>query len=264
MGHFLIVSRIDKIFEHNEIAKEYDVGFEINDFFYPAILDDEDKLNDIIERYLELGIPKNSTMHGAFFDLAIFSQDKKIREVSCYRMEQSMKIAKRLGVKSVVFHANYNSNLSSDSYIKNFINLSIEYLKVLLEKYPNINIYMENMFEESPYVLKGISEGLKEYDNYGVCLDYAHAIVYGSSIELEDWITELIDYIKHIHINDNDLEGDLHLPVGSGKINWKDFSKYYEKYFKKFSVLIETNEPDDQRKSLEFLKENLGLSFCIS
>lgn len=259
MGRFLIVSRIDKALEHIEIAKEYDVGFEINDFYEPDILEDKVKLNEIIDRYLKLGFPKNSTMHGAFYDLAIFSRDKKIREISCYRMEQCMDIAKRLGIKGVVFHTNYNSKLSGEAYIKSFINSSVEYLKYLLEKYPDINIYLENMFDETPDVLKGISEGLKEYDNYGVCLDYAHASVYGSSINIDDWIKDLIVYIKHLHINDNDLEKDLHLPVGSGKIDWKEFSKYYEKYFKDISILIETNEPKDQKKSLEYLKEYINI-----
>ena len=41
MGRFMIVSRMKKLQEYIKIAKEYDVSFEINDFYEPEILDDD-------------------------------------------------------------------------------------------------------------------------------------------------------------------------------------------------------------------------------
>ena len=35
MGRFMIVSRMKKLQEYTEIAREYDVSFEINDFYEP-------------------------------------------------------------------------------------------------------------------------------------------------------------------------------------------------------------------------------------
>ena len=258
MGKFLIVSRIDKVLEYIEISKEYDVGFEINDFYEPDILDDEERLNEIIDRYLKLGLPKNSTMHGAFFDLAIFSKDKKIHDISCYRMKQCMEIAKKISVRAVVFHINYNCELSGDIYNSNFVASTSEFLKELLEEYPDINIYIENMFAKGPYIFKRIADVLKDYNNFGVCFDWAHAIVFGKSVPVEEWVEVLGEYIKHIHINDNDLNNDLHLPVGTGEIDWNEFAKYYDRCFKNCTVLIETNEPDGQIKSLEYLKKKLN------
>lgn len=258
-GRFLIVSKVDRLKEYKEISEEYSVAFEINDFFVPAILDDKEKQEEIIQEYFKVGIPKGSTMHGAFFDIAIFSQDKKIREVSELRMLQSMEIARRLGVKGVVFHTNYNPYLPSQVYKDQLIATTSDYLAKLLEQFSDIEIYMENMFDTEPDILEGISKKLEGYKNYGVCLDWAHVNVYAHN--KGEWIDSLKTYVKHIHINDNDFNSDLHLPVGDGKINWEQFFVYYLNYFyeNRSSILIETNEPCGQRKSLEYMKKNFKL-----
>lgn len=256
MGRFLIVSKADKLEEYMQISKEYHVSFEMNDFFVPQLLDDKEKLEAIIEQYVKAGIPQNSTMHGAFLDLAIFSSDEKIRQISELRMEQSMEIAKKLGLKGVVFHANYNDGIPGEGYKQHVIDSTSKYLAKLLTKYPTIDIYVENMFETEPDVLKGISEQLQEYQNYGVCLDWAHVNVYGNTSE--KWIEMLNPYVKHIHINDNDKKTDLHLPLGTGKIDWEKFFAYYKKYFQNCSVLIEINHPSDQKQSLDYIREKFG------
>ena len=257
MKGFSIVSKAERFDEYMQLSKEYDVSFEINDFFNANLLNNQVELEKTINTYLERGIPKNSTMHGAFLDLAIFSTDDKIREISEFRMKQSMEIADRLGLKGVVFHANYNPSIPGDGYRKHVIHSTAVYLAKLLNEYPHIDIYVENMFETDPEVMKGISEELKEYKNYGVCLDWAHVNVYGNANE--SWVNELYPYVKHMHINDNDLMNDLHLPVGDGKIDWKQFFDYYNKYFKECSVLIETTNPADQKLSLDYIRENLHL-----
>lgn len=254
MGRFLIVSKVDKLDEYTQLAKEYDVSFEINDFFDPEILNDKKQLEAVMDTYKKVGIPKHSTMHGAFLDLAIFSREDKIREWSEFRMEQSMQIAKDLGVEGVVFHTNYNPGIPGEQYREYLVHSSAEYITKLLEKYPQIQIYMENMFENRPDVLEGISKRLESYPNYGVCLDWAHVNVYGDV--KEEWIEKLRTYVRHLHINDNDLVTDLHLPVGDGRIDWKQFFGYYRDYFEDCSVLIETNEPCNQRKSLEYIRKN--------
>ncbi len=254
MGRFLVVSKVDKLSEYKAIADQYDVGFEINDFFNPKVLDDEEEQSRLIQQYQDAGIPESSTMHGAFFDVVVFSSDEKIVEISKLRMRQSMGIAKRLGVQGVVFHTNGNPMLSGDVYDENVIERTAEYLEELLQTYPDINIYLENMFDATPKILARISERLCRYANYGVCLDYAHASI--SDLPMSDWVEALAPYLKHIHINDNDLKKDLHMPVGSGSINWNQFAKYYRTHFDQCSILVETTKPEDQIQSLNYLKEN--------
>ena len=84
------------------------------------------------------------------------------------------------------------------------------------------------MFDEAPDVLRGLAEEMADYRNFGVCLDYAHAVISGTKTEV--WMKELAPYIKHMHINDNDLKNDLHQAIGTGTIDWKKFSEEMEKY----------------------------------
>lgn len=257
MERFMIVSKADKLDEYMRISEEYNVSFEINDFYEPEILDDNKRQEAVIETYLKRGVPGGSTMHGVFCDIAVFSRDKKIREVSEWRMQQSMQIAKALGVKGVVFHTNYNPSLSDEGYVRYFVNSTSEFLSQLLEAYPDIQLYVENMFETKPYILEQISLRLDKYSNYGICLDWAHANIFGSGIE--EWIQSIAAYVKHIHINDNDLMNDLHLPVGSGKIKWNQFFEYYNQYWEHCSILVETEEPCGQRDSLEYIRKHFGM-----
>jgi sugar phosphate isomerase/epimerase len=108
------------------------------------------------------------------------------------------------------------------------------------------------MFDTTPDIMVKLSESLCKYDNYGVCLDYAHAAI--SKVEPEKWARDLSPYIKHIHINDNDLVSDLHLAWGDGQIDRQTFYKCYTKYMSEATVLIETNSIDNIKKSLTKLK----------
>lgn len=256
MGRFLIVSLADKLDDYEALAREYGVGFEYNDFYGSDVLDDENALADIIGRYEETYVPEYCTMHGAFIDVVVFSQDKEIARISKLRIRQSLEVARRIKAKGVVFHTNVNPYLTYDGYMEQAIEGIADYLEELLKEYRDINIYVENMFDDNPYTLLGISKRLSIYDNYGVCLDYAHASL--SHTDMDIWIKELHSFVKHLHINDNDLIHDLHMPVGAGRINWNTFRDFYLKYFRDCSVLIETTDPSNQRESIEYLKQ-LGI-----
>lgn len=254
MGGFLVVSKLDRLQEYKAIAKKYDVGFEINDFYEARVLDDLEEQKRMIGQYLEVGIPDGSTMHGAFLDVVVFSSDEKIAEISRLRMRQSLEVAKKLGVCGVVFHTNCNPMLTGEVYDNNVVLKTVEFMKELLREYSDIQLYLENMFDASPRILAEISKQLSEYPNYGVCLDYAHASI--SKVPMSDWVETLAPYLKHIHINDNDLKKDMHLALGTGQIDWNQFAKYYRTHFDQCSVLIETTAPEDQIQSLNYLKEN--------
>lgn len=236
-----------------QLAKEYNLGFEYNDFFMPDVLDDEEKTKDIIRHYKKNCLPEFTTLHGAFFDVIPFSPDKRIREIADLRIEQSIRIAKELGAKAVVFHTNYNPFLNAESYLDTWIQNNIAYWSGVLKRHSDINIYLENMFDINPDLMVALSEWLCKYENYGVCLDYAHASL--SDVAPEIWAEKLSKYIKHVHINDNDLVSDLHLAWGDGKINRASFYECYEKYMNGATVLIETTPMENKIQSLDMLKK---------
>ena len=72
----------------------------------------------------------------------------------------------------------------------------------------------------------------------------------------DEWVRTLAPYIRHMHINDNDLENDLHLPVGDGRLDWQEFDRIVRKYRIEAPVLVEVNGYEAQRKSLEYMRRS--------
>lgn len=258
MSNFLIIPHLDNMAESLSLAEKFGFGFEYNDFFSPEILDDTRKSEEITARYKSCRLPERCTMHGAFLDVLVFSEDKEIREISRKRVVQSIEASKKIGAEAVVFHTNHNPLLTAEGYRKNWLERNEFFWREILSEYPDTAVYMENMFDDSPDMLASLSERLSDIRNFGVCFDYAHASSFGRNTEISEWVKKLASYVKHLHINDNDLKNDLHLAVGCGKINWTEFKEYYFEYFSECTVLIETSDIEAQKKSADFLK-NIGI-----
>lgn len=248
MKQLLVIPKINELSKSLELAEEYGLGFEFNDFFFPDILDDKAAREELTERYIKAGLPEYRTLHGAFFDVIPFSPDKRIREISDLRIRQSIEAARAIGARAVVFHTNYNPFLSSSEYVKNWIKQNSAYWSGILNEFADINIYLENMFDNSPDIMARLAEEICSAANFGICWDSAHSAL--TNVPQKEWAAALGKYVKHIHINDNDLVSDLHLAVGSGKIDWNEFYSLYDKFTPQASVLIETSKLSDQRGSL--------------
>ena len=253
MKQILVIPNREKMSEYLALAQKYGAGFEYNEFFAPAVLDDEAGYETILQDYKHQSLPAYTTVHGAFFDVIPFSVDERIKQISRLRIDQSIAAAKQMGAKAVVFHTGYNPRLNSAAYVEKWVKDNAEYWSDILKRNSGINIYLENTFEETPEILEVLSEQLSKYPNYGVCLDYAHASL--SKTEPTVWAKQLGRFVKHIHINDNDGISDLHLAWGDGVIDRNRFYEDYETHMKGATVLVETASYENTVKSLEKLAE---------
>lgn len=250
---YIIPDRSD-IEKSLQLAKENDCAFEYNDFFLPEVLDDPKKQEEIIEFYAKYRSDfSKDTMHGAFLDVTIHSTDPLIRKASELRIHQSMEIAKRMGLKGVVFHTGKLAGFNVESYLKLWHETNLRFFTELAEAYPAQQIYMENMFDDSPDVMAKLAEAMKEIPNFGLCLDYAHAAL--TEYPLAGWVKTLAPYILHMHVNDNDLKDDLHQPVGEGKIDWQMYHHLMQEYQVEATVLVEVKGADRQKHSMEYMKK---------
>ena len=254
MKQILIIPDKQEIENSVALAKNYGAGFEYNDFVQSDVLDDEGSLQQIISAYKTTDLPEYCTLHGAFFDVLPFSVDQRIRQIADLRIRQSVQSAKQMGAKAVVFHTNYNPFLNSKDYLDNWIATNAVYWSNVLEQNQEINIYLENMFDLTPDVLKQLSERLCQYKNFGVCLDYAHAFL--SKTAPAEWAKCLGQFVKHVHINDNDGISDLHLAWGDGIIHKEEFYNSYKEYLSGASVVIETSGYENKVKSLQRLEQD--------
>lgn len=238
------------------LTEEYQALFEYNDFFLPSVLDDEKCLNDRKNFYMSLPRKRHKDLlHGAFFDVTVHSEDPLIRDVSELRVRQSMDIAEELGIRGVIFHTNRIPNFRTVSYENHWLDSNEIFWRKILSEYPNLEVLLENMFDEEPNLLAELAERFTDEPRFGVCFDYAHAQVFGKSHEIENWVEKLMPYVKHMHINDNDLKSDLHQAIGEGRIDWARYNKFMERWSVNCSVLIEVNGIEVQKKSLQFMKK---------
>ncbi|MDE6740268.1 MAG: sugar phosphate isomerase/epimerase [Lachnospiraceae bacterium] len=237
------------------LAEDYGCAFEYNDFYAAEVMDDPKRQEKIITSYGRYrGSFMQDTMHGAFLDVTIHSSDPLIREASMLRVRQSMEIAARMKLRGVVFHTGRLANFRVASYLDNWREKNAVFFTELAAQYPNQQIYMENMFDEAPDIMAGLAEQLRDVENFGICLDYAHAMLSGRSGQ--EWIETLAPYIRHIHINDNDLVNDLHLPVGDGRLDFQEFDRLIRRYRIDVPVLVEVSGYEAQRKSLEYMTQH--------
>lgn len=257
MSRIYLIPDIQDMERIRQLADQYDCAFEYNDFFAPDVLDDRRKQEEIIESYARYRSDfSQDTIHGAFLDVTIHSSDPLIREASILRVRQSMEIAKRMGVKGVVLHTGRLAGFRVEYYLKQWKETNARFFRELAEEFPEQQIYMENMFDEAPDVLAELAEEMKETVNFGVCLDYAHAAL--TNCSGQEWVETLAPYIRHMHINDNDLENDLHLPVGTGRIDWQNFDRIMRENSVSSTVLIEVKGYEAQKNSLEYMR-HLGI-----
>lgn len=257
MKKLYCIPKIDEIEQYCSFSNEFDAGFEYNDFFLPSILDDEIRTNSLINLYTHLDRDRScDTLHGAFLDICINSDDPYIIKVSDFRIRQCMDIGRKLGVKAVIFHTNNIPYFRLDSYRKNWLNRNAAYWDKITDEYPEINIYIENMFDEAPLLLGQLASMMADNSHFGICLDFAHAFL--SDTPLEAWSGTLKPFTRHLHINDNDRYQDLHAPVGSCRFPWEFYRQFIDSFSEpeKPSVLIEVSGYDKLIKSVEYMQKN--------
>lgn len=260
MRELAIVPSLEEFEQQMELAKKYDCQFEYNDFIHSKVLSDPWSSSGIIEEYAKRRTSfEKDTIHGAFYDIYINSNDHEIRKISQIRMEQSMEIAKAMGARGVVFHTGLLAGFELPTYTKSWLEYQKNFYEELAEKYPNQSIFVENMFEHKPELLQQLALELSHIPNFYVCLDYGHSVI--SPTPVERWVEVLGSYVGHIHINDNDKNQDLHLPIGEGEISWETYHQLVKKLPQQPSVLVEVSGFEQQKKSMEQLEKNKWYPF---
>lgn len=241
--------------QHLEEWTALKIPFEYDDFMLPGILDQKEETERRIREYLKPERDRSEdTLHGPFLDITVHSADALIYKASDYRIRQACEIALRLKVKAMILHTNFIPNFYERNYRQGWIDRNEEYMTTLLEDYPGLYIYMENMFDEEPDCLVALAERMKE-KRFRICLDVAHANISKTAISV--WHEACAPYIAHYHINDNHGYIDEHLPLGEGEIPWKNILPCF---CQDASVLVEVGSLEKYKKSMEYLFGTLEMN----
>lgn len=196
--------------------KSCNIGIEIQDFTEPNL--SQSKIKETIRKYKLAfkGFSGIKALHGPFLDLKPASPDLLIREVSFKRYLDTIKIGSDLKMDYIIFHSQINPYLNEESMRRLNNRQAKEFWNLIFSKidYKGF-ILIENIFEESPRMLKEYIEEINR-ENIKINLDIGHAKL--GRVELEEWIAELKDHIKYMHIHSNDSTYDKHKRPSSEEI----------------------------------------------
>lgn len=148
---------------------------------------------------------------------------------ACYVSEtlRAIEVAGALETVKIVIHTEYAEGLPSkyfgenrEEMLKNF-SLSLDEIKEKADEYGMV-VMLENTDDKAAKLSELL--WLLDSKKMKATLDVGHAFTnyHGDSRSLNEFIKALGSRIGHVHVSDNFGSGDLHLPIGVGRIPWQD------------------------------------------
>jgi sugar phosphate isomerase/epimerase len=170
-----------------------------------------------------------TTIHAPYLDLNPGAIDPSIRAASRHRIQQVLKAAELLSPDVIVVHPGYDDLHYGDNrlvWLKN----SIDFWREFVPKAHEIGtiLAIENIYEKEPSTIKALIEAVDE-PCFRHCFDIGHWHMF-TTVTLDEWFSELGEYIAESHIHDNHGTSDEHLPVGEGVINFAQFFPLLNQY----------------------------------
>ena len=232
-----------------KVIKENRANIEVNDTCISENLDDIPKIRGIIKAEIEESGAERVFIHGPFTEIHPAAIDHRIVEAGLVRLNEAYEAIKDFS-KDMVVHSGYVPFI----YIPVWqVERSIEFWKEFMKDKPkDFHIYIENVLEEEPDMLKEIVKGVAD-DRVKICLDVGHANVMMKEGHVYRWVEYLGKDIGHFHIHNNYGEDDKHLSLGEGAIDYEKFFDVVDKYCD--DDVTFTIEDRDCDKSMNWLKE---------
>lgn len=162
--------------------------------------------------------------------------------------------AHSFGAKKVTIHPEFMPNLYADKDV-----LSAQVSSSLCEladfaRSHHVELLLEN-FEPNAVPPREIHKLITEA-KIGMTLDVGHAHMWGGRLESFLDAPGLKGKIHHVHLHDNFLKEDAHLPLGAGKINIKKAVETLKSFYDG-TITLEVHSQD--RDYLQISREKLEL-----
>lgn len=181
-------------------------------------------LRDIVDDFLRLtpSYELQYSVHAPLSDVNIGAINPRLRQAALSEVLECLDRAHRMGIDLITVHPGFLSpltRLDREAAVASTI-CSLKLidakaqdlgLRVALENMPEMPVAMAKTPQELVHFLEGSS--------LGVCFDLGHANTVGN---IADFL-EIKDRFINMHVHDNAGDGDRHLVIGEGNI---DFQKW--------------------------------------
>ena len=188
-----------------------------------------------------------TSAHGPFYDLVPGSSDSEVRDLAKAKFIRSIDACDKIGINHLIFHTGWNTIFCDDN---KWINNSIKFWKDIIDySENNVSIYIENVFEIKPYLIKDIIDGVNN-KRFKSCLDVGHVNAFAKGNVL-NWIELLGNRIGHVHLHNNFGVNDDHNGLNDGNLDIKTIIKYININCPKANLNLEIRT--DIEKSIEMI-----------
>ncbi|MFP4169507.1 MAG: sugar phosphate isomerase/epimerase family protein [Methanomassiliicoccales archaeon] len=188
--------------------------------------------------------------HAPMSDVNIGSLNPDVRREAVDQVIEGMRAADRMGMRTYTFHPGFWSPMGMLGKERVY-EVTHESIARIDEEARDlsINVALENM-PANPFTMcakPGELDYFLEGTDIGVCFDIGHAHVSGTV----DRFMERSPSFTNIHIHDNTGQGDEHLPVGEGAIDFSTVLQALDGY--RGNLIIESKSLPEALRG----KENL-------
>jgi sugar phosphate isomerase/epimerase len=191
-------------------------GFEFVDLFLEPEAGVLDKIDpDAIRRELD-GNGLSAVGHLACY-LPIGSAMPELRKCAVDIASKYLKLFGRIGVEGATVHSNWPSmSLFSP---EEGVELQIESLKQIVRAASSNDVrVLYEPVDKKQDSNENLERILNAVPQLGCHLDLGHCNLHGK--QPEDMIRRFGDRLCHVHLHDNFGKADMHLPPGTGNIDW--------------------------------------------
>ncbi|MFW5730822.1 MAG: sugar phosphate isomerase/epimerase family protein [Desulfonatronovibrionaceae bacterium] len=199
------------------------------------------------------GAGVKTSVHFPFMDLRPGSPDRLIRQASLERLEKAVQVALPYSPSHVIVHSGYVPGVCDENY-SSWLENSVETWIRILDRAPELNFYLENVYEQDPVQVKDLLAELG--GRLGFCFDIGHWHSFGRGSlnrDLPLWLQNLGPYLGHLHLHDNEGEKDQHLGLGSGKIPFVELFAGLEFLDLSPTFTLEPHSLEDFVQSLNYI-----------
>lgn len=243
--------------DEREVMLDYAIkqghGVDVSDFISQHFLDDAPRCKELVAWYRSrlTDVAGQVTLHGALWDLAPSSRDSKVRAATMERMNQCLDIAEELGISWVVFHLDFFPPARDPNYFRLWTERQAAFWQELLQN-RSVTMLLENIWEPRAEIVRAAVDSVG-LDCVSACLDAPHVHL-NSRQSQSEWVNELGNRIRCLHVSDNDRSLSQHLPPGQGTIDWKDLLGAMVRHGLSVPTVIEVHGVAGAQATMDYLR----------
>ncbi|MBS1263877.1 MAG: hypothetical protein MAG715_01070 [Methanonatronarchaeales archaeon] len=210
---------------------------------------------DVVAKFLDADTSLGLTVHAPISDMNFATLNEELREVVVRQSRAVVMAAAEVGAERVTLHPGHRSPIGR-RYPEVAWEKNLQSLREVAAagEDAGISVGVENLAGVEVFLGRTPGDLFSMADGAGleVTLDVGHAFIEG---ELDGFL-DRGDRIDHVHVHDNDGEGDQHLAVLDGSIPFERAGNLFEK--EGIIFVIEGRSLEDGRRSLNRIRDLAG------